>query len=58
MRLQFHAGIIGTEVPINGCPPLVALLLPGSGLGTQVFRVRDAPGNGLEIEHIDLMGPC
>ncbi len=52
--LQFDPGIIGSEAPIHGGAPLVALVLPRGGLRAQGLGVGDTPGQGLTFEHINL----
>ena len=51
---HFGAGLFGCEHPFDASPGRIALLLPGRGLGGQLFDTVDAAIKALGRQHADL----
>ena len=51
---HFGAGLFGCEHPFDASPGGIALLLPGRGLGGQLFDTVDAAIKALGRQHADL----
>ena len=51
---HFGAGLFGCEHPFDASPGRIALLLPGGGLGGQLFDTVDAAIKALGRQHADL----